>query len=144
MDPTDSLSMWINFDWVKKFGERQTADGDAFGLAAAGRLAITEDTGFATRVEYVRTTPSFNTVGPLAGAPSIGQLGEVLSLTGTVDHSLTDDLKLRLEARWDRNLANGDSGSFVNGQNGVFNPGGATNGSRDDQVVGLAELYYEF
>jgi hypothetical protein len=149
MDPSDSLSLWLNFDWVKKFGESQTADGDAFGIAGAGRIAITDETGFATRVEYVRTTSSFNSgFTGIPGGPGVsipGQLGEVLSLTGTIDHSLTDDLKLRLEARWDRRLDSGaDSGSFVNGQNGTFNPGVTANGSRDDQVVGLAELYYEF
>jgi hypothetical protein len=151
VDPTDSLSMWINFDWVKQFGERQTADGDAYGLAAAGRFAITEDTGFATRVEYVRTTASFNSgnTGPpgIGGGDSIpGSIGEVLSLTGTIDHALTDDLKLRLEARWDRQLDD-NGGSFVNGNNGLANgspPISTVNPNRDDQVVGLAEIYYEF
>ena len=150
MDPSDSLSLWLNFDWVRKFGERQTADGDAFGIAGAGRVQLTDNTGFATRIEYVRATSSFNTVSTGAAAGrGIGALGEVLSLTGTIDHDLTDDLKLRLEARWDRILDNSTT-AFVNGENGPANGFGTTFGAvtstspRNDQVVALAELYYEF
>jgi hypothetical protein len=153
LDPTEQLSFWINFDWVRKFGDRQVADGDAYGLAAAGRIAITDDTGFSTRIEYVRQTPSYNTVGPNQAAfdatgTSTGVLTEIMSLTGTIDHALTEDLKVRFEARWDRALDNA-SIVFVNGNNGPANdlqPAGSasTFSSRNNQVVGLAEIYYEF
>jgi len=132
MDPTDSLSLWINFDWARTFGDR-TADGDAYGIAAAGRVALTDNTGLALRYEYIRATQSY-TGGPLA---------EIQSLTGTIDHSLTDDLKIRFEARWDHILDN-ELIAFVNGQNGANNSSGASLSSRDSQVVGLAEIYYEF
>ena len=133
IDPTDSLSFWANFDWVRTFGERQTPDGDTYGISGAGRVGITDDTGFATRVEYIRRDPGING----------GSLGEIVSLTGTIDHALTDDLKLRLEARWDTVLDNA-SAPFANGQNGPSNGGAFTSSGRDDQVVGLAEIYYEF
>jgi hypothetical protein len=137
-DPTDNLSLWANFDWVRTFmGSNKRApggpgNGDAYGAAVAGRIGITDDTGFATRVEYVHADSDFN-----GGLP-----GEILSLTGTIDHALTDDLKLRLEARWDR-ILDDNTIAFVNGQNGPSNPGGAFS-AREDQVVGLAELMYEF
>jgi Putative beta-barrel porin-2, OmpL-like. bbp2 len=131
MDPTDDLSLWLNFDWVRTFGDR-TADGDAYAFSAAGRYAITDKTGFASRVEYVRATQSYTG----------GSLSKIMSLTGTVDHALTDDLKVRFEARWDHILDN-ETIAFANGENGPSN-GGSPLSSRDSQVVGLAEIYYEF
>jgi Putative beta-barrel porin-2, OmpL-like. bbp2 len=149
MDPSDVLSLWLEFAWVRKFGERQTADGDAYGLSAAGRYAITDETGFSTRVEYVRSTPSFNTIGAnqaaaIGGgtATSLGNLSEIVSLTNTIDHSLTEDLKVRFEVRWDH-IVDNQTQRFINGENGPSNPGSSVS-SRDSQVVGLAEIYYEF
>jgi hypothetical protein len=138
-DLADNVSVWANFDWVRNFGSQQV-EGDAYGVSAAGRVGITDSTGFATRVEYVRGENSFNRT-----AAAFGNISEVVTLTGTIDHALTDDVKLRLEARWDTSLDNTD-GVFVNSQNGPTNGGvnGPFSPNRDDQVVGLAELYYEF
>ena len=137
VNPSDSLSLWANFDWVRNFGDNQV-DGDAYGVSGAGRLALNDTTGIATRVEYIRGENSFNRT---AGA--FGFLSELVTLTGTLDHALTDDVKLRLEARWDTRIDNTD-GVFANANNGPGNTGGATSPNRDDQLVGLAELYYEF
>jgi hypothetical protein len=134
VDPSDNLSMWLNFDWARSFGENALAKGDAYGIAAAGRIALTDVMGYATRVEYVRSDGSYNRSRAGGGA---GQYGEVFEWTNTIDYALTDDLKIRGEVRWDRNLTN----------NALFVSGSSSNGattSRDDQLVGLAEMYYEF
>jgi hypothetical protein len=123
--PTDSLDMWINFDWVRNFGA-STKEGDKYGLSSAGRFAVTDKTGIASRVEYLRFDQSVNG----------GSIGEVLTLTGTVDHELVEGLKVRGELRWDRNLTN--SPLFANGSKQD------TLSSRSDQLVGLAEIFYEF
>ena len=133
VDPTEALSLWANFDWVRNFGDN-TVDGDAYGISGAGRVALTDSTGVATRVEYIRGENSFNG----------GFLSELVTLTGTLDHALTDDVKLRLEARWDTRIDNSD-GVFANANNGPANAGQAVvSPNRDNQLVGLAELYYEF
>ena len=61
----------------------------------------------------------------LVGAPDDF---EIFSLTGTVDHSLTDNLVVRGEVRWDNLIE--DNFSFITGE--------------EDQVVALAEIYYAF
>ncbi len=50
--PADNLIFWANFDWVRYMGSNVT-DGDKFGIAAAGRVGITDKTGIAARVEYL-------------------------------------------------------------------------------------------
>jgi hypothetical protein len=114
-DLSDRLSVWANFDWVNTKGS-DTASGEAIGIAAAGRMACTDSTGLAVRIEYVDSD--------LSGADS-----ELFSLTSTVDHSLTDSLTVRGELRWDRQLEDG----------GVQFAGGS-----DDQAVALAELLFAF
>ena len=130
--PSDNVELWLNFDWARSFGNK-TNDGDAYGLAGAGRLAVTDETGLSTRLEYIRSDSSYNRSRGVSG---IG-LGELFTWTTTVDHELTEGLKIRGELRWDRNLAN--NAIFANGSSGS----GATS-SRDDQLVGLAEIFYEF
>jgi hypothetical protein len=127
LNPTDNLSLWTNFDWVHTSGEGTgAAHGDLFGLAGAGRLALTDTMGLSSRVEYVR---SENTLS------ANGQTGELVTLTGTLDKTLAEGLVTRLEVRWDTTLNNG--GGFTPRVNG----GAATN---NDQVVALWQMYYEF
>jgi len=127
-DPTDDLSLWANFDWVNNSGDDYGAAGDgagngkngqAFGIAGAGRLAVTDDTGLSTRVEFVSLDEDF-------GATSNDN--EIVSLTGTVDHTLAEGLVVRGEVRWDTATKGGNV--FAN--------------NKDDQVVALAEIYYAF
>jgi len=120
-DPTDNLSVWANFDYVNTSGNDRPKNGEAYGIAVAGRLGVTDKTGIATRVEYVLVDES------LAGGTD--DL-EIFSLTGTVDHSLTDNLVVRAEVRWDNLVEDGGGGSFAN--------------NRDDQVTAIAEIYYAF
>lgn len=120
IDPTDNFSAWVNFDWVRNFGDDVAGEGDAFGAAAAARLAVTDATGIAGRFEYLFFEDVFN---------GTADDSEFITVTGTVDHALTDNLKVRGEVRWDHNLEDSIP---------IFSSG------EDDQLVGLLEMYYEF
>jgi len=153
--PTEEIQLWLDYTWARTHGN-DTADGDAHGIAGAGRLALNADTGVSTRVEYVRADRTFVRAhgpgtGPAPAAPSapVGPFGAVnapggssgttqlVSWTTTIDHQLTEGLKLRGEVRWDRNLTDNAT---------LFASGGAASATsdREDQVTGLAEILYEF
>lgn len=145
-NPTDSLSTWVNFDyyWTADSGTEpagQDLSGlTIYGISAAGRYAITEATGFALRYEWLY----FNDYTP------IGSDAELMSLTATLDHRLTDNLVVTAEGRWDRGRAQdvpddiylGDvSGSAGSGSLGI---GDFVNDGSNHQVLGLVQLRYEF
>lgn len=132
-NPSDNVSLWADLTWLRAFGDDIDQNGDVHGFAVAGRVGITEDTGIATRIEYVRSDHSYNNV-----RGSDGGTGQVMSYTLTGDHALTDSLTFRLEGRLDQNLANNPY--FAIGSNNDTD----TIGTRDFQFVGLAELFYEF
>ena len=126
MDPTDDLSLWVNYDWAHSGGQDYLGHGDAHGIAAAGRLAVTETVGVASRVEYVWKEDS------LARSPDdltarASDDSEQISLTATVDKELAEGLVTRFEVRWDHSLEQVDFPS-----------------DDSDQVVALAEIYYSF
>jgi hypothetical protein len=118
-DPTDDVSLWLNFDYVNTSGSDRPANGEIFGIALAGRLAVTEKTGVSGRIEYVVADDD------LVGASDDLEL---FSLTGTVDHALTDNLMVRGEIRWDEFID--DTFLFA--------------GAEEDQVVALAEILFAF
>lgn len=129
-DPTENLSLWANFDWKHTSGDNTVASGggtstsihgDAFGVSGAGRLGITETMGVATRVEYIMTEDSLN--GSFSDQ-------ELLTLTTTFDVTLAEGLVARAELRWDTLLSDQDAGRFTD--------------DRNDQLTGLAQIYYEF
>ncbi|HEB90671.1 MAG TPA: carbohydrate porin [Deltaproteobacteria bacterium] len=136
-DPSDAVSMWLDFTWVKAFGDDMNHKGDIHAAAIAGRWGITDSTGIAGRVEYVRTDNNF-----MRALGESANTGEVMSYTVTADHALTDSMKVRLEARYDRNFSNG--ALFAIGSNNDGASSNSTTGKRNDQLVGLAEIYYEF
>ncbi|MCR9094535.1 MAG: porin [bacterium] len=134
-NPTDNLSLWVNYDWVHVSGRNTGAStspgnvnvhGDTHGISAAGRFAITDDMGVATRVEYINAEDNVN---------GTADDGELLTLTGTVDKTLAEGLVGRMELRWDTILDDTGAGFTQNG-NGV--------GTNNDQLVALWQLYYEF
>ena len=127
-DPMENLSLWVNYDWKHTNGQDTTVHGDAHGLSGAGRLALADDMGIATRLEYIWTEDS------LAGASDDIEL---FTLTGTFDKTLAEGLVTRLELRWDT-FIEGDGGAFAFNQR---TDGGATN---NDQLVALWQIYYEF
>jgi len=146
-DPSDSLSTWINFDywWTSGNGSAPSnglKDLNIWGIAGAGRYAITEATGFSLRYEYL----SFNDFGQGANSTD----ADLMSLTATLDHHLTDNLVLSAEGRWDRGrfddapnriYLRDDSGGSVDLSSFLDNSSG--NGS-NHQVLGLVQMRYEF
>jgi hypothetical protein len=126
-DPSDSVSMWVNVDWVSANGS-DASNFNTVGIAAATRLAINDRTGIAGRVEFVAADIDGNN----------GDEMHIGSLTLTSDCALTDSLTLKGEVRWDHQFK-GDS-QFPNGQQGPNEP----SFQRDDVVVALAELLYNF
>jgi hypothetical protein len=151
-NPTDQLSAWLNFDyyWVAKTGQGSASspggiydlqDLNIWGIAAAGRYALTEATGFALRHEWL----FLNDIG------NFGADSRLISLTGTLDHALTDSLIIKAEARWDHGSIQDVPGAFwvgdVSGAAGsppitVLPPGDF--GGGNNQVLGLVQLMYVF
>jgi len=122
-EPSENLSLWANFDWKHAGGDNATSRGDTLGVSAAGRLGITDTMGVATRVEYIHTEDSAN---------GTTRDGELVTLTGTVDKTLAEGLVARFELRWDTVLDDNNNAAAD------FNFG------NNDQLVALAQMYYEF
>jgi len=120
-DPTENLSLWANFDWKHSGGDNTPTHGDAFGISGAGRLGVTETVGVATRVEYIKTEDTLN---------GTADDNELVTLTFTTDWTVAEGLVARAEIRWDTLVNDFDGGRFT--------------GGRNDQLTGLAQLYYEF
>jgi hypothetical protein len=152
-NPTDALSAWLNFDyyWVAKTGQGASPPNTAgifdlkdlnlWGIAGAGRYAFTESTGFSLRHEWLF----------LNDLSSGGSDARLISLTGTLDHALTDHLTIKAEARWDHGSLDEVPGGFwvgdVSGSAGASAISAAStdfNGSGNNQVLGLVQLMYVF
>jgi hypothetical protein len=120
-DPSDNVSLWANFDWVHSNGNDYPGHGDSFGFSAAGRFAMTDTMGIASRFEY-----TFQEDSLFVGASDDV---EIISVTATLDKTLVEGLVGRLELRWDHSLE--DSAlEFA--------------GGKENELVALAEAYYEF
>ncbi|MCH2169918.1 porin, partial [Myxococcota bacterium] len=119
-NPSDNLGVYVNFDYVKT-DQPGAGEISTKALAAASRLAISDTTGIAARFEYLSTD--------LAGTETTAY-----TVTGTVDHALTDNLTARAEIRWD--MGGDDALLFQNGS--------AVANQEDSQVVGVAQLVYSF
>jgi hypothetical protein len=134
-DPSDNFSVWVNYDynWYKDTpGAYFTGAGDdssAHAVAAAARLAITDSTGFAVRGEIVAYDLD-NKVDFDNDGDRDSDDPTQWSVTGTLDHALTDNLTAKLEVRYDGS----DEKLFVN-QHG--NP-------KRHQVIGIAQMIYAF
>jgi hypothetical protein len=145
-DPTAELSTWLDFTYrtleldqvpaaVAFFGED---DVKAWGVAVAGRYALTERLGLALRGEYLQDEDSFFTGLATGSFLPPGNETDLWSLTGTVDFALTEQLKLRGEVRYDTAELDGgfdDDEVFV-GDDGDFD--------EDDQITAGVEVVYTF
>jgi hypothetical protein len=132
-DPNERISTWLNFDygWAKPGGQTQ----HGYGVAVAGRYAVTERMGISTRFEWVADKNGF------AGWVANGNKSDLFTLTGTADYALTNNLMLRGEVRWDTiRKAGGTDDEFWDRGVSVANGG---NFKRDQVTTGL-ELVYEF
>ncbi len=132
---SESLEAWFQFVWSRHFGSSILREGDTHAFATAARFHVTEDTSFATRVEYLRAENNYN----IAQGGGIGDgYSELVTATVTGAHALTDALMLRAELRYDQNLTQ-NVGPFA-----IDNSGTGDSGTRNHQLLGIAELYYEF
>jgi hypothetical protein len=124
-DPSDTTSVWLNIDYLDADGDDLLTEGTALGIAAAGRVQTDEDTGFAMRVEYVTAEDSF-----------LGEADDLTywTVTGTVDHMLTDRLMVRGEMRYD--YSDEDTVFGFADDDGGF--------GEDSQVTAMIELIYNF
>jgi hypothetical protein len=145
-DPTEKISTWINFNYMWGEGQRDYADFHAWGLAMAGRYAVTERLGIASRFEVVRTDNdmawedgscdwAYGCIFPGSGGESVDvNNGTIYSITGTVDYALTNNLTARAEVRYDNVTKDGNDNEF-------FDQGGDL---RPDQTTAGVQLVYEF
>ena len=126
-DPTDNLSVWVNYDWFHANGAQLGGHGDAHGISGAGRLALSDDMGISSRIEYVWTEDTL--------APGSSDDSELLTVTGTIDKTLAEGLVGRVELRYD---------TFVGDAGNGFVPRGDAAGLTNDSLVALWQMYYEF
>lgn len=155
--PSDRFGMYLNgdFAWMD---EPHGTDLDPYGwgLSLAGRYGITDRTGIALRGEFVRDHDGFLLCGGRSGGlinqsdgcnfngsyvdPFYDQsqeIDQVWSVTGTLDHLLTDQLMVRAEARWDKiDLDDGPTDIYYENNNYP--------GTEDDQITLFLEVVYNF
>jgi hypothetical protein len=148
--PSDRFGMYVdaNFGWMDE-PQGTNLDPYGWGVALAGRYGITERTGIALRGEYVTDEDGFILCGGRSGglrfsdsgcfftnSSSSQELDYVVSVTGTLDHLLTDNLMVRAEARWDKlDLDSGPTDIFA--ENNDFY-------TQDDQITLFFEVVYNF
>ncbi len=143
-DPSENLSTW--FDVTYDFVDGDVGSGldqYAVGVAFGGRLAITERTGFSIRGEYLYSNDNFIGI-PVALLPVGGNTEDqdLWTITATLDHQLTDGLKIRGEVRYE------EGGTSASG-NGVFyntavdpaTPPAAASVQADQVLIGLDVIY---
>jgi hypothetical protein len=130
MNPTEQLSLYVNYDYSWNDGDYDGVGGAAgHGVSVAGRYAITEKLGAALRAEYVKVDKGF----------LLGDDATFWGLTGTLDYALTDHLTVRGELRWDQGSITGAPNDLFisdSGQGYVF--------TEDDQAVIGVEAIYRF
>jgi hypothetical protein len=100
-EPSDRLKAWLDFDFAWSENDGRFGSPWALGVAAAAWYEVAPRTGFSVRGEYLYSRHGF--VLDLSSGlipPSANQT--LWSLTGTLDHWLTDNLQVRAELRYDR------------------------------------------
>lgn len=154
-NPIDALSMYLQIDmgW-EDFGATVPNQKTPFwfGIAGAGRYAITDRLGFSLRSEWfkddrsgffctqginVGLNPSGNNASSCAGT-GVNLISSVWEVTATLDYALTSQLTARAEFRSD----------WVNNQEGSDNffrsSTTRANYLQQNQQVLAAQLYYRF
>ena len=136
-DPSDKLSMYLNFDYYWANRDGRTGDPEAFGFGIAGRYAVTDTTGVSLRGEWVGFRDDYFGVtcggtAPCTGFDNNQDFGEI---TTTVDHALTDHLTVKAEVAYVVGSGRGPDNFFVD-------QGG--NNLTDDEVLLGVEMIYQF
>ena len=127
--PTERFTAYINADYIDSENSRPAGDEfDGYGVAIAGRYALTDRLGLALRGEWV----------DLDFQDSGSDL-EVWGLTTTVDFALTSNLMLRGEVRYDNVNSSSPSDLFFDDSDALFGVG-----TEDDQVAAGVEVIYTF
>lgn len=146
-NPSDRFQAWANFDWYTTDGGGQPllSPTEIYALAVAGRFGITDSTGFTLRYEVIYGQ-DYPLVFDSQFGPTIGgngnQDGTLMSLTGTLDHALTDNLTVRAEGRYDWGRAE-QSGDYLFAS-GHVHAGNVDYFTRSDQFLGLVQMLYSF
>jgi hypothetical protein len=170
-DPSDKLSTWVNVDYMKPIGDRRNGNPAALGIAAAGRYAVTDNTGISLRGEYIYSKDNYiGLATPINLATIVPDLDEgtppgiltstpgwykedqdIFSLTATLDHALTEHLKIKAEVVYQVGSGNhtqNDNQFFCNKSCQSF-PGGLDDGGdgnylTNSQILLGAQMTYEF
>ena len=143
-NPSDRLSTYLNIDWIWMEHETRSAadstDARVLGIAAAGRYAITDATGFALRGEFVKSWDNYVELSAIAAevTPPHNTNQELWSLTGTVDHSLTEHLTVKAEVVYQIGRNN------RNYQNDAFFVDNDEDDLDNDQVLLGVQMTYQF
>jgi hypothetical protein len=138
-DPSDTLSLWFNGDYLWNQGSGRSG----WGLAVAGRQALGDKTGVSLRAEYANEQGKNESQFGLGDADSCSPAGtnsclsEVWGLTGTVDHELVENLVLRGEIRYDQVSSRSVRDEFITEDS-------ATGDSSRNQVTIGAQIAYIF
>jgi hypothetical protein len=136
-NPTDQFSAWINYDYYWVENTDNAASGHTgfdktqiHALALASRYAIGEATGVSLRAEG-----QWWNIDQGSSAPEL----TFYALTGTVDHTLTENLIVKAELRY-------DVGKLSDGPNSFFldRNDGPTGWEDNDQLLGLLQMLYKF
>jgi len=151
-DPIESVSAWVNFDyyWFNNAGNGPGTDFsydfdrmNVYGVSTGARWGFLENTGLAVRFEWLRAEyhPFVLTEGGEVLFGNIGQDANLFSITGTLDHALTDNLSVRVEGRYDWADTNvGDDNFFTTARPNSSH----AHYTREGQGLGLIEMLYRF
>lgn len=133
-DPGENFSGYINADYIDSENGVAGGPGDltGYGIAAAGRLAINDRTGFSLRAEWVDLDPDLD------------ERLRIWGLTGTLDYKLTEKLMVRGELRYDNGVGSSDQIFNRSGSSTLGQPGSGIKTVKDDQFVAGVEAIYTF
>lgn len=138
--PSETFEGYINADYIISKNDSavgvgaMTGEFEGYGVAVAGRYALSDRMGLALRGEWVDLQFESRAVPD----PNLRLWG----LTGTLDYALTAQLKVRGELRYD-NVRSSDA-AFQNAFLDSRSSGMSPRATEDDQVVGLIEAIYSF
>ena len=153
--PSDRFAAWLNFDWhtTQKSDNSGVDPMRVYALATAGRFGITESLGFALRYEwmYIENHPflfcpaggcAAGDIGPIFAPAGDDPNAQIMSMTGTFDYALTDNLMVRAEGRYDWASADSSPDNFFTSSQ--VGPGDDDFFTRRDQVLGMVQMLYSF
>ncbi|HEY8153065.1 MAG TPA: outer membrane beta-barrel protein [Myxococcota bacterium] len=128
-NPSDRLSTWVNVDYYfvhDNPGNGVSNSSNIYTGSVASRYAITDATGIALRGEYQWWASEYDAQ-------------HLWSLTGTIDHALTENLIVKLEARYDRQDDNSSGEQFF-----LSGGKGPVEWNNKGQTLGLVQMLYKF